>query len=116
MSVISARRPHEPKLSKTGALKRLHSAPLLSILLLVAACKLAFYIVDPYPSFHFGDSGAYLATALLKWIPPDRSFTYGFLLRPLVLGSHSLTSVLTLQIVGSGVASVILGMLLLCYF
>src|SRR3954463_10831132 len=111
MSVISATGPHQPKLPNAGALKRLHSAPLLSILLLVAACKLAFYIVDPYPSFHFGDSGAYLATPLLKWIPPDRSFTYGFLLRSLVFGTHSFGPVLAVQILASGAASVVLGML-----
>ncbi|MFL6450187.1 MAG: hypothetical protein ACJ746_21285 [Bryobacteraceae bacterium] len=116
MSVISTANPFEPKLSSFGGVKRPCVAPILYICLLVAACKLAFYIADPYPSFHFGDSGAYLATALLKWIPPDRSFTYGFLLRPLVLRTHSFGPVLAIQILASGLASVVLGILLLCYF
>src|SRR4051794_21091348 len=116
MFVIGTPDSVETKTSDHGGVRPFHTAAFARMCLLVSACKLALYIADPYPSFHFGDSGAYLATALLKWIPPDRSFTYGFLLRPLVLGSHSLTSVLKLQIVGSGVASVILGMLLLCYF
>jgi len=94
----------------------LNVAPVIYISLLVAACKLAFFIADPYPSFHFGDSGAYLATALVKWIPPDRSFSYGFLLRPLVFGSHSFGPVLAVQVLASGVASVILGIVLLRYF
>jgi hypothetical protein len=91
-------------------------APIVLIFLIVLAGKVAFYFADPYPSFHFGDSGAYLATALVKWIPPDRSFTYGFLLRPLVLHSHSFKPVLAVQIVASGTASVIVGLILLRFF
>lgn len=94
----------------------LNVAPVVYISLLVAVCKLAFYIADPYPSFHFGDSGAYLATALTKGIPNDRSFTYGFLLRPLVLGSHSFGPVLAVQILASSAASVLVGIILLRYF
>jgi hypothetical protein len=116
MSVIGTAGSPDTKLSNTRGVKRLLPAPLLYISLLVAACKLAFYIADSYPSFHFGDSGAYLATALVKWIPPDRSFTYGFLLRPLVLGTHSFGPVLAVQILASGVASAVLGVLLLSYF
>jgi hypothetical protein len=71
--------------------------------------------MDPYPAFHFGDSGAYLATALAKWIPPDRSFTYGFLLRPLVVDSHSLLPALMLQTMCSAAASVLLGLILVRY-
>jgi hypothetical protein len=116
MSFLSTAGPPETKISNTRGWKRLQTAPVFYITVLVAACKLAFYIADPFPSFHFGDSGAYLATALMKWIPPDRSFTYGFLLRPLIIGSHSLAPVIAVQIVASGVASVVLGMLLLRYF
>ncbi len=117
MSVVGTPGSLETKASGYhGGVRRLCAAPLVYICLLVGVCKLAFYFADPYPSFHFGDSGAYLATALAKWIPPDRSFTYGFLLRPIVLWTHSLGPVLAMQIVASGVASVILGMLLLRYF
>src|SRR4051812_43428436 len=116
MSLISTAGPPETKVPNTRGLKRLQTAPVFYITVLVAACKLAFYIADPYPSFHFGDSGAYLATALMKWIPPDRSFTYGFLLRPLIIETHSFAPVIAIQIVASGVASVVLGMLLLRYF
>src|SRR5947199_7609822 len=102
--------------SRSGSLQRLQIGPVVYICLAVFICKLAFFLADPCPSFHFGDSGAYLATALIKWIPPDRSFSYGFLLRPLVLGSHSFGPVLAVQIVASGLASGILGLLLLRYF
>src|SRR3982750_2464090 len=116
MSLISGSGPIETKTHISGGVNGRPIPPLLYIVLLVAACKLAFYIADPYPSFHFGDSGAYLATALAKWIPPDRSFTYGFFLRPLTFGTHSLGPVLAIQILASGVASVVLGSVLLRYF
>src|SRR3982750_953803 len=112
MSLISKPGPIENKTLVPGGTKDHPISPLLYIVLLVAACKLVFYIADPYPSFHFGDSGAYLATALAKWIPPDRSFTYGFFLRPLTFGTHSLGPVLAAQIVASGVPSVVLGSVL----
>ncbi len=73
--------------------------------------KLLFLLLDHNPGFHFGDSGAYLATALMKWIPPDRSFTYGFLIRPFI-SFHSLLPLLILQTAMSALASTITGVLL----
>lgn len=116
MSLISTPGSLETRAPETGGFRRLQPTVFAYMCLCVGLCKLALYIADPYPSFHFGDSGAYLATALVKWIPPDRSFTYGFLLRPLIFKSHSLSPVLAMQIFASGVASVILGMLLTTYF
>lgn len=89
---------------------------LISISLVVIAIKALALVLDPSPGFHFGDSGAYLATALAKWIPPDRSFTYGFLIRPLVFGSHSLVPLLVFQTMMSAGASIVLALLLLRYF
>ncbi len=80
--------------------------------LAVFAVKLLLLLLDHEPGFHFGDSGAYLATALIGWIPPDRSFTYGFLIRPFVAHSHSLTPLLFLQTSMSAVASITTGLLL----
>ncbi len=88
----------------------------LRLLIPVMIVKGLFLLLDHQPAFHFGDSGAYLATALLKWIPPDRSFTYGLLLRPLVLASHSLLPVVWLQVAASAAASVVAGLLLWRYF
>lgn len=90
-------------------------AVLWRFLLWTVPVKAVLFLLDPYPAFHFGDSGAYLATALIKYIPPDRSFTYGFLLWPLVIGSHSLLPVVIAQVVLSTVASAIVGMLLVRY-
>ena len=46
------------------------------------AVKAAWLAVDADPAVFFGDSESYLATALEGWIPPDRSFVYGYILRP----------------------------------
>ena len=89
---------------------------MLQLFGLILFVKGLFLLLDPDPAFHFGDSGAYLATALTKWIPPDRSFSYGFFLRPLVLPSHSLLPVVLLQTFLSAVASAVLALLLIRYF
>jgi hypothetical protein len=88
----------------------------LTLFVIALVTKSTFLLIDPHPAFHFGDSGAYLATALFKWIPPDRSFTYGFFLRPLVLNSHLLAPVLFAQVTLSAIASALVGFLLLRYF
>ncbi len=44
-----------------------------------------------------GDSGSYIWTALSGWIPPDRSFLYGYVIRWTSLLPESLTSLLIVQ-------------------
>ena len=44
-----------------------------------------------------GDSGSYLWTALTGWIPDDRSYFYGYVIRWVTLSTGSLTSLLLLQ-------------------
>src|SRR5579875_2397410 len=90
--------------------------PVFWLCLAAFAIKLIFYLLDPNPGFHFGDSASYVATALIKWIPPDRSFTYGFLLRPLIIPAHSLTPIVLLQVAASAVAATLTGFLLPRYF
>ena len=116
MPVVSAsdRLQLSTPVARNEELTKASSVVWLSLVSLLT--KAVLLIADPYPAFHFGDSGAYLATALVKWIPPDRSFSYGFLLRPLILQSHSLTPVLLMQTWMSTVASIVLGVLLLRYF
>ena len=61
------------------------------------AIKTIFLLLDPVPSFYFGDSGAYLTTAVGKWIPPNHSFVYGLLLRSLAVWPRSLEPVIVFQ-------------------
>ena len=89
---------------------------LILLLVVVLAIKAMFLALDPEPSFTFGDSGAYLATAIGKWIPPDHSFVYGLMLRPLAVWPRSLEPVVILQAVLSGIASWLVAVCLVRYF
>ena len=80
---------------------------LLLIFIAVVIIKAACFALDPRPAFFFGDSAAYLSTAISDTIPFDRSFTYGFFFRPLV-SAHSLLPVLLVQCLFSTVASCLL--------
>lgn len=52
-----------------------------------------------------GDSGAYLYTALHGYIPHDRGFVYGFLLRPLAVWPHSLRFLVFAQATMSAISA-----------
>ena len=56
----------------------------------VLAGKATWLAIDAAPAVFLGDSESYLATALEGWIPPDRSFAYGYVLRPLAVWTGSL--------------------------
>ena len=89
---------------------------LFLLLIAVLAVKTLMFALDSEPSFQFGDSTAYLSTALNKWIPHDRSFVYGFILRSIVVRPHSLQPLLVVQMILSGIASWIVGVCLVRYF
>lgn len=54
---------------------------------------------DRLPRFYQGDSIAYFATGLSGWIPPDRSWAYGFGARWLVTATHAVSSLPVAQAV-----------------
>jgi hypothetical protein len=54
-------------------------------------------MLDPSPKFFMGDSRSYIATAVSGWIPPDRSFFYGYVIRWLAVWTSSLTPLLIFQ-------------------
>jgi hypothetical protein len=62
-------------------------------------CLLKFFLLalDPLPKLFIGDSASYIATALVGWIPDDRSYFYGYVIRWVALSTGSLTSLLMLQ-------------------
>jgi hypothetical protein len=86
------------------------------LLIAVLAIKAIFFAVDAEPLFHFRDSAVYLATAIGKWIPPDHSFVYGLLLRPVALWPRSLISVIVMQAALSGIACWLVAVCLVRYF
>ena len=82
------------------------------IFLLVATMEGLLYFLDPLPMFFMGDSASYIKTALTGWIPPDRSFLYGYIVRWVSLPTRSLSSLVGLQ-VAIGVATTFLAAYLL---
>ncbi|MBA3607139.1 MAG: hypothetical protein H0W43_01295 [Chthoniobacterales bacterium] len=64
----------------------------------IVCLKFALFGIDPHPQMFMGDSGSYLWTAVSGWIPPDRSFLYGFIIRWVSFPTQSLDSLLVLQV------------------
>jgi hypothetical protein len=69
------------------------------ILFLLILCTIGatFWILDHRLQFYMGDSASYLRTAVEKYIPPDRSFVYGFIIRWIALPFHSLKPLMIAQ-------------------
>ena len=65
--------------------------------LLILVLNFLLLALDPLPKLFMGDSASYLWTALSGWMPPDRSFLYGYVIRWSSLWTESLTSLLILQ-------------------
>jgi hypothetical protein len=66
-------------------------------LLLVLALKALAWGLDPNARVFLGDSASYLHTAATGWIPPDRSFLYGWLLGATVLPTGSMQGLILLH-------------------
>ena len=74
---------------------------------LVLAIKLLLLWLDPAPKLYLGDSGSYIWTALTGWIPSDRSYLYGYVVRWLAVWPHSFTPLLVIQALASGVTAIV---------
>lgn len=84
--------------------------------LLILTLKFVLLALDASPKMFMGDSGSYLWTALSGWIPPDRSFFYGYLIRWLSISTHSLTSLLILQTFLGALTAILVALLCLKIF
>ncbi|HEY6207266.1 MAG TPA: hypothetical protein VIW21_14005, partial [Chthoniobacterales bacterium] len=49
--------------------------------LAIVILKFLLLALDSSPKFYLGDSISYLWTSLTGWIPDDRSYFYGFVIR-----------------------------------
>ena len=74
----------------------------------IFALKLLFLAIDPVPKLYMGDSGSFISTALSAWIPPDRSFFYGYVIRWTALWTGSLTWLLVVQVCLSAITCILL--------
>jgi hypothetical protein len=79
--------------------------------LLIFVLKFFLLALDPSPKFFMGDSASYLRTSLIGWIPDDRSFFYGYVVRWVSVWSESFTPLLLLQAFLSGVTALVAAMI-----
>lgn len=70
---------------------------------------------DHRPMFFLGDSESYIWTALSGWLPPDRSFLYGYFIRLLAVNADSLTFLVIAQVLLSCISSIVMAHLLIRY-
>ncbi len=78
---------------------------------LVLAIKLLLFWLDPTPKLFMGDSGAYVHTALTGWIPGDRSYFYGYVVRWFAVWPHSFTPLLLIQALASGATAIVFALI-----
>src|SRR3954447_4954082 len=83
---------------------------------LVLAIKLLLLWLDPTPKLFLGDSGAYIWTALTGWIPSDRSYFYGYLVRCLALWPHNFGPLLVSQMLVSAVTAIVFALICSRFF
>lgn len=76
--------------------------------LLVLCIKLFCLALDPLPKMFVGDSICYLSTAIHGWIPDDRSYFYGYVIRWVALSVESLLPLLLLQSLISALTALLL--------
>jgi hypothetical protein len=76
--------------------------------LLIVLLKFVLLALDPLPKIFVGDSICYLSTALAGWIPDDRSYFYGYVIRWVSLSIGSLTPLLLLQSLISALTALLL--------
>ena len=83
---------------------------------LVFAIKFLLLWLDPVPKLFMGDSGTYIQTALTGWIPEDRSYFYGHLVRWLAVWPHSFTPLLLSQTLASSVTAIVFALICIRFF
>jgi hypothetical protein len=76
--------------------------------LLIVLLKFFLLALDPLPKMFMGDSACYISTALAGWIPDDRSYFYGYVIRWVALSTGSLTPLLLLQTFISALTALLL--------
>src|SRR6266480_213063 len=105
----------EPKSISAGAASPAANAWWLFCALIIAI-KLFLLWLDLTPKLFLGDSGAYIWTALTGWIPSDRSYFYGYLVRWLAVWPHSFGPLLLSQTLVSAVTAIVFALICSRFF
>ena len=74
------------------------------LLVVILAAKMVLALIDHDPRFFMGDSVSYLATAVDGWIPPDRSFLYGFFIRWFAMPFENIEALIIGQVLVSALS------------
>jgi len=82
----------------------------------ILALKFLLFAIDPAPKLYIGDSASYIWTALTGWIPPDRSFFYGYVIRWTALWTENLTFLLVFQVCLSAITCILFSLITLVIF
>jgi hypothetical protein len=88
----------------------------LGFIISIFFLKILIFCLDPLPRFYLGDSRTFILSALFNYIPPDRSFIYAYVIKFIAVPSHSLTSLIILQVTSSALASILLAYILVKFF
>jgi hypothetical protein len=83
---------------------------------LVLAIKLLLLWLDPTAKLYLGDSVSYIWTALTGWIPRDRSYFYGYLIRYLAVWPQSFTLLLVVQALASAATAIVFALICSHFF
>jgi hypothetical protein len=97
----------EPKSQSQPGVPLLRDNKWLLFCLGILALKFVLFGLDSLPKFFGGDSRCYLWTALTGWIPEDRSFLYGYMIRWVALSTSTLTSLLVLQVFAGAIIAIV---------
>lgn len=85
----------------------------VALCLALVAVRGAWLLFDRTPMLFLGDSMSYIQTGLTGWIPPDRSFLYGYVVRVLGVLPGSLSGLIAFQVACGVVAGLFLAAVIL---
>lgn len=84
----------------------------MPLALAVVALKAVIYLLDPVLMYFLGDSATYLYSASTGWVPPDRSYVYGKVIRLVTLKTTELELLVPFQVAASAFSCLVLGFIL----
>src|SRR5499433_2971378 len=103
------------KTSRSYIDRRIAAFPWLALALFLGFSKLVVLVFDSNPQVFGGDSFSYLAGARTGWIPPDRSFVYGFFVHDVTSRARSLSSLVAVQTFAGVVTAWLVAVILVRY-
>jgi hypothetical protein len=95
---------------------RPHSQALSLLLIVLIAVKLIIFALDPAPLLFMGDSATHIETARRGYVPRERSYTYGLLVRALAVWPGTMATLVLAQVLASAMTAWLLALALVRFF